>query len=284
MSTEATTPQTDAEYFADFSAVSNSMLKVFRQSPARYNAFYVARTKEPPPPTPGMVLGSVTHALWLEPKRFGENYIVAPNCDRRTKAGKATWSEFVDAAAGKVVIEQDDYDLAKAMVAALVENPIARALRDVADPIIEKPIYWETEVGGLTIRRKGKPDMVVMAGMTEWNLCVDLKTSAAAGNGFNRQAANLGYHDQGAWYLEGCREAYDNNAPWKFLILAVDKAWPHDVFPHYLGRDWLTVGADDNAEQLTRLARCMETGEWLAPEQNTITELVMPKYLLYQGT
>ncbi len=283
MSTE-TTIQTDGDYFADFSAVSNTMLKGFRQSPARYNAYYVARTMEPPPPTPDMVLGSVTHALWLQPEQFGSDYAVAPECDRRTKDGKETWSEFVDAADGKVVIEQSTYGLARAMVAALTENPIARALRDVADPIIEQPIYWETEVGGMTIRRKGKLDIVVMAGMTEWNLCVDLKTSAAAGRGFDRQAANLGCHRQAAGYLDGCRAVYGDDAPWKFLILAVDKEPPHDVFPYYLGREWLTVGEDDNADQLARLAYCMATGEWCAPEQKTITELAIPKWLLFQGT
>ncbi len=35
MSTEVMPAQTDGDYFADFSAVSNTMLKVFRQSPAR---------------------------------------------------------------------------------------------------------------------------------------------------------------------------------------------------------------------------------------------------------
>ena len=44
----------------------------------------------------------------------------------------------------------------------------------------------------------------------------------------------------------------------------------------------LAVGQEDNAKQLARLARCMETGEWVAPEQLTITELEMPKWLQYQ--
>lgn len=274
-------PMTDAEYYADYSAVSNSMLKVFRQSPSLYHEIYVAKTREPKPPTSDMIFGNLVHTLWLQPELFDSRYAVVPECDRRTTEGKERWSDFIGAADGKTLIESNDYDLANDMVKSLRGNPIARALREVAEPIVEQPIYWEERVGDKIISAKAKPDIVVRKGITEWNLCVDYKTSKSAGLGFSRQAANLGYHRQGEWYLKGCRAIYGTDAPWKFISLAQSKEPPHDIYPYHLGREWMSAGFDENAELLIRLAYCMESGEWTTPEQKTITELPMPNWLKY---
>ncbi len=276
---------TNQEYHGDHSAVSQSMLKVYRRSPALYHALYVAHTMEPDAPTPDMLVGSALHSLWLTPAQFGAEYAVAPKCDRRTNIGKAQWSDFVDSADGKAMLDQGQYDLVRAMADALADNPVARALRDVAEPIIERPIFWD-DAG---LRRKARPDIVVKAGITEWNLCVDLKTTTSPGDGFARQAANLGYHNQAAWYLDACRAEYgefgdsDHAADWRFLILAVGNEKPHDVYSYRLGYDWLSVGVEQNAEQMRLLRKSIETGQWLAPEQTTISDLPMPKWLQYQG-
>ncbi len=62
--------QSAAEYHADYSAVSNSMLSVFRQSRQRYRDRFVTRTMSPPGPTPAMRLGSLLHLRALEPERY----------------------------------------------------------------------------------------------------------------------------------------------------------------------------------------------------------------------
>jgi hypothetical protein len=273
------TPETNGAYHADASHTSNSMLKVFANSPALYNELYVAQTRPKPQSTWDMIVGSATHTLFLQPELFAAEFAVAPKCDRRTTQGKADWAKFQTDCDGKTIIDADGYELAKAMVAALFANPIAKALREIADPIIEKPLRWKDEASGLLL--KAKPDMYVPAGMTEWNLCVDLKTTIDPGDGFCRQCASLGYHKQAAFYLVGCNAVYTSDVPTKFLVLAVGKEEPHDVFPYCLGREWIVVGEDHNAFQRKRLAECYESGQWYAPESRTITELNMPAYLKY---
>jgi hypothetical protein len=256
------------------------MLKVFAKSPALYNQLYVEKSVERSASTPEMLVGSETHTLWLQPDLFGAEFAVAPQCDRRTTAGKAAWADFVDEADGKTVLDADSYELAKSMVVALNANPIAKALRYVAEPIIETAIRWKDEASGLLL--KAKPDLYVPAGMTEWNLCVDLKTTTSPGDGFARQCASLGYHKQAAFYLGGCEQTYGGDVPTKFLVLAVGKDEPHDVYPYYLGRKWISAGNDSNANQLQRLADCIQSGEWFAPETRTIQELDMPQWLKYE--
>ena len=84
-------------------SVSSSMLKTILRSPAHYKAAYLsgAPRKEP---TASMVLGSLTHTLFLEPEQFNGEYIIAPAWDARTKEGKAVRDAFLAAAEGKTVI------------------------------------------------------------------------------------------------------------------------------------------------------------------------------------
>jgi hypothetical protein len=70
--------ETNAEYHADLTHVSNSMLKVFAESPQKYYRMFVVQTMPKPEQTPSLLLGSVVHCLFLEPEKFGVEYAVAP--------------------------------------------------------------------------------------------------------------------------------------------------------------------------------------------------------------
>lgn len=62
-----------------------------------------------PERTPAMALGSALHAAVLEPLAFLDSYAVAPDCDRRTTAGKAAWAKFCADNAGKEPIKEEDF-------------------------------------------------------------------------------------------------------------------------------------------------------------------------------
>lgn len=273
---------TNAEYHNDLTADSNSMLKTFAKSPALYEALNVTKTIEKQEPTPDMVVGSVTHTLWLQPEKFAAEYAVKPQCDRRTKGGKATYADFLLESAGKQEIDAESYALASAMVAALNANEFAKALRESAGAIVEMPIRWTDSATGLAL--KAKPDLYAPAGGTDWALCVDLKTTADPGEAFARQVANLAYYRQAAFYLDGCRACYDADSPTKFLLVAVGKEPPHDVYVYHLGGDWISQGVAENAALLRRLAECKASGVWRTPEQLTVSELPPPpKWLTNRG-
>ena len=80
---------TETEY-RNHPAVSRSELWRIRESPQKF-AWY---KQHPPEPTPALLFGQVFHKLVLEPNLFEQEFVVAPECDRRTKAGKMAWADF----------------------------------------------------------------------------------------------------------------------------------------------------------------------------------------------
>lgn len=80
---------TEKEY-REHPAISRSELWKFRESPQKFKY----AKEHPPEPTPALLFGQVFHKLALEPETFSEEFIAAPEIDRRTKDGKAAWQEF----------------------------------------------------------------------------------------------------------------------------------------------------------------------------------------------
>ncbi len=71
-----------AEYHAH-PAIGSTALRALIRSAEHYHAEYVACTA-PRAETPAMRRGTAV----LEPEKWATRYAVAPECDRRTKAGK----------------------------------------------------------------------------------------------------------------------------------------------------------------------------------------------------
>ena len=51
--------------------------------------------------SPALMFGAALHKAVLEPDGFGDEYIVAPKFDRRTKDGKAAYAAFEMSLAGR---------------------------------------------------------------------------------------------------------------------------------------------------------------------------------------
>lgn len=264
--------ETNAEYHADLTHVSNSMLKVFAESPQKYYQMFVAQTMPKPEQSQSVLTGSVVHCLFLEPEKFGYEYAVAPTCDRRTTKGKTLWSEFVDAADGKTVITGDTYDMARAMVDALMANKTARAIREHKDAVIEQSIRWTDDITGLKL--KAKPDIYIPAGTTDFNLVIDLKTSQnPAPRKFKGECYKYDYFMQGGFYVDGCRSVHDMDADTVFCIIAIGNQPPYDVYPYKVTPEHLSEGYDTFQNHLQRLWRCQEDNDWEAPEAKEFNEL-----------
>ena len=44
--------------------------------------------------SPALIEGRLQHTLFLELEKFDEEFVIEPNVDRRTKAGKAEYEDF----------------------------------------------------------------------------------------------------------------------------------------------------------------------------------------------
>jgi hypothetical protein len=202
-----------------------------------------------------------------------------PECDGRTKEGKALRATFAVESGGKTIVTTEQYERARRMAEALRENQIAGAILSNPARIVETPLRWSYESGNLTMMLKAKPDLFLPASGDNFPLCVDLKTTAdPSPEAFARQAQSLGYHHQAAYYVDGCQRCYTGGQPVQFLILAVANDEPWDVWPYLLGQDWVGDGAEENWIALNRLAACYQSGDWRDPAQATLTQLERPRW------
>lgn len=203
-------------------------------------------------------VGSAVHALVLQPDRFDELVAVAKKVDGRTKEGKAYKEEFEAKIAGKglAVIDEAELVTCTAMKQAVRQHPAAAAL-------LERPgapeitLVWD--VGG--IRCKARCDYVIDGEAGEPDIIVDLKTTAdASPAAFARSIADLGYHLQAAWYLQGYEAVTGRRA--EYRIIAVENEYPYDVVVYRIGRETLQIGYHQIGECLKRYAECVASGEW----------------------
>jgi len=177
---------TRAEYDQE-DALSFTGLKELLKSPAHYQHFRTAAKEE----TKALIIGAATHSAVLTPELFKDAYAMAPECDRRTKEGKAVW-EAAQAALkpGQRVLSFDDYkqimDIADAVTKVWNPGP---------DAWCEIPLFGTTEHG---TPLKGIPDCITADG---W--IYDLKTTS---DGIDERTAlrtvlNYKYHLQAAHYI-----------------------------------------------------------------------------------
>ena len=116
---------TEKEYRAS-EGISRSELWRLRESPEKFKYLQ----EHPEEPTPALVFGALVHKLVLEPETFEDEYAVAPDCDKRTKAGKEEWQAFVDKAGEKTVVTAADYEKAKEMADKVKKAPLVADLLD----------------------------------------------------------------------------------------------------------------------------------------------------------
>lgn len=204
-------PETD--YHNDSRAVSKSQLDMVNRSPAHWQ-YGIANPKQP---TAAMELGSMVHALVLEPERFNERWIVPPKIDKRTKIGKAQWAEWVKTMKpGQTCVEQDKVDTAKNMAAGVWANDDAAWI--LKDSIREVTVVWrdnkafrEQLIGAMGIEGVLDPEPTGMhckIRIDSWRpadgMWIDLKTTAdASPDHWPRMVHNFRYHVQGAFYTDG---------------------------------------------------------------------------------
>lgn len=260
-------------YHSDFSSVSNTMLGHFRKSRRLFAELYVQETRKPAEPTSTQVVGSAVHCLLLEPAQFESRFIVAPNVDRRTNAGKAEWSEFLAKSLGKQVIKPDELSKARAMVESAHNAPCAEDLLS-AQGICETAIRWKHRSG---VAMRAKPDKVIVgrpaSDGSRYNQLVEVKTSRVWRLlDFRREFERLLYYCQVALYLEGAKATYGTD-PWFPQIIVIHNDEPYEVVVYDVGNRYLIPGTTHNDSDLKELAECYRSNDWRDDEEKGVYTL-----------
>lgn len=253
-----------ADYHAA-EALSSSGARKLRQSPAHYKLM----RDTPSAPTPQMMFGTCVHDGVLEPDAFGSRVCAAPDVDKRTKEGKATWQEFSAANVGKIILSSDDFDRARRCIDAVLAHPAATQLLNGGAR--EVTLFW----------RDGKYKVPCKARLDIWNHggITDLKTTTdASPEAFARTIAAYDYHAQLAHYASGCEHVFDAS-PEFCCFIAVENEPPHAVACYELDPAAILAGAHLMDRALAAYSEALKTGEWRG-YPTTIERIVLPRWAM----
>ena len=231
--------------------ISSSELKKLMKSPLHYR-YWKDNPEESD--TPALLVGRACHKYVLETYDFYNEFAVAPNFDRRTKEGKASWLLFQDQNEGKDIITQEQFEQIEKMRTAAHATPFVCKLLSG-----EKELsFWGVdEETGLAI--KCRPDCI-----TEWNgkhILIDYKTCADAENiKFCRDSIKFGYDLQLAMYREILKQ--NTGHDYMVVIIAQEKTPPYATNVFQLSENYLQNGEMLYKEMLKIYKECLETGAW----------------------
>ena len=257
-------PNTSFDVYRQWEAVNNSLLsKIISHSPAHAKEM----RDNPPPQSEAFYFGEGWHCHALEPDKFNDRYAIAPVCDRRTKAGKETWSKFTESVNGKKVIRSEDYLQMQRMTEAIKKQVIHRFIEKGQAEVC---IVWEMR--GLLC--KARLDYVHQ----DEAVIIDLKsTRDASKDAFSKAIYNYGYYQQGAWYSDGW-EALIGDPP-AFTFLAVEKSSPYCPAAYELGAKDIIAGRIAYKKALKIYKECVESGVWPGyPDE--VRMISMPEWAL----
>ena len=236
-------------------AVSKSHLDLIARSPLHYWARYLDPNRVAPEPSPQMRLGTALHTHVLELSRWDEEIAVAPQCDRRTKAGKDAFAAFEASSVGKTVITADDAEVVMAMGRAVLRHPAAAMLLGMPGKAETTHMWTDASTG---LECKCRPDWL----MDDGSIVVDLKTTKdASPRGFKQSIANFSYQKQAAWYLHGLEQA-TGRRPDQFIFICVESTAPYACAVYAADAEMIERGHDQAMRDLAKLAVCKAADHW----------------------
>ncbi len=259
---------TEKEY-REHSAISRSQLFKISESPEKFKYYQ----DHPEEPTSSLIFGQLFHAMALQPETVKYLFAVAPNVDRRTKAGKEAYAQFEAEAENKTVVTADMYQQATEMCEALSQNDYVQKLLKGEK---EKEFFWNDDLTGEPC--KCRVDCLTDLGNDL--LVVDLKsTENAQTKPFMTSAIKYGYDLQSAMYNKGV-EINTGKKP-RFVFIAIEKDPPYAI--NILEADELLIrrGYDLFREYIGIYHDCKQTGNWYGylGKFNEINKLNLPDYL-----
>ena len=250
--------------------VSSTDLKHMVKSPAHFRYW----KDNPQEDTPALLFGRSVHKYVLEKDDFFSEFAVAPNVDKRTKAGKEEWDLFEADNKGKDIISADDFEKINAMYDALYGTPyVAKLMSGKA----ELSFFMEDENTGLTM--KCGPDKLTDIG--DAHLLIDYKScSDATSEQFMKDAIKLMYDLQMAYYKDildkqrGCEHTV--------IFIAQEKTAPYLVNVLEANEYFIKSGRDMYRTYLDMYAECVKSGNWYGLVKDGINTLGLPNWLQKQ--
>lgn len=250
----------DHEYHSR-SELSSTGARLLLESPAKFKY----RQDHPQPGKRDYDIGHAAHAKVLgvgsELVGYPDEHLT-PSGNVSTKAATLAWAEG-QRNAGLVPVSPGDIARVDAMAESILAHPIAR---DLLESEGERELSVFADIDGVPVRAR-------LDALTN-GVGIDLKTTRkrADAEGFARDASDLGYHVQAAWYRNAM--AAVGSPLSRFLFIVVEKEPPYLVGVNELDIIFEQMGDAAAAEARRRYRHGIETGEW--PGYSNEIELAAP--------
>ncbi|WP_423731646.1 PD-(D/E)XK nuclease-like domain-containing protein [Hafnia paralvei] len=202
-------------------------------------------------------MGSALHCLLLEPDEFDKRFIVAPEFNRRSNAGKEEEKEFLKQCEGlnMTIMTAEEGRKLKIMRESALAHPTARWMLE-AQGVQEASIYWEDSETGVLCRCR--PDKMI----TEFNWCLDLKSTADMDR-FGRSYYDYRYHVQDPFYSDGYHKQFGEHPTFVFLAISTSincGRYPVKIFTS--DAQARQAGREEYKRNLRTYSECLATNEW----------------------
>jgi PDDEXK-like domain of unknown function (DUF3799) len=254
----------DFETYAKAQGINSHGLKDILRSPAHYfeHRYGEVERKE----TPALEFGKLLHFAVLESEMFQDRYIIRPNFDKRTKAGKEGFLEWqANLKPGAIVVPENFVEALTKIAQKVMRHPKAKHI--LKGGVREQSFFWtDPETGEYS---KGRLDFISGRGHI-----VDLKsTMDARESAFARDIVKHGYHISGAHYTHGAGVAKSLGIDSKtFIFLVVEKNPPYEMAIYPAGTSVLGVGDQWRSKAMQIYSKCKKSGVWPGynPDMRTI--------------
>lgn len=235
-------------------SLSKSQLDYFIKSPSRYIWAKNAPVDEEKLKT--FDFGTAMHALILEPDRFDEEYVLAPDVNRATKIGKETWANFIIENPDKTILSNDDWIKLHISKESVMAHPVARKIFE-AKGISERSYFWTDKETGVACRCRPDRELTNM----QW--FADVKTTPVV-DSFHKSTIDYGYYIQDPFYSMGY-EAVTGEPLKKFVFVVIAKTVECGKYPvdcQVIPEEVRHYGKQIIREELVKFARCLDKGNF----------------------
>ncbi|ECF8285072.1 exonuclease VIII [Salmonella enterica] len=246
--------------------VSKSQLDDIADTPA----IYLWRKNAPvdTEKTKSLDTGTAFHCRVLEPEEFSKRFIIAPEFNRRTSAGKEEEKTFLEECArtGRTVLTAEEGRKIELMYQSVMALPLGQWLVESAG-YAESSVYWEDPETGILCRCR--PDKII----PEFHWIMDVKTTADIQR-FRTAYYDYRYHVQDAFYSDGYRAQFGEIPTFVFLVASTTAEcgrYPVEIF--MMGEDAKLAGQREYRRNMQTLAECLNNDEWPA-----IKTLSLPRW------
>jgi len=239
----------DRKEYRAFPALNQSAAKHLLVSASHYQAYINTPHEE----TKALRFGTFVHSAVLEPHTLNDLYATAPDCDRRTKEGKAMWSEFATANAGKTILDAEE-----SAMGHLVASAARHALKVHGVEFDETEVMYHVDYNGIPL----KAAIDGVAGDYLW----DIKTTGlgeATAAGMLKSIRSYRYALQAYWY----RLVYElatGKRPLGFRFLFVEKEPPFATAVCEIGPELMSWAVSDFEKAVNLYRECSASGVWPA--------------------